>query len=374
MNQENQNQEFSFESIASEFSMEAPGAPMQEFTLDTTEETPTEEEFTLDTTTPEGANPEEKEGVLELQTEKKEESTLQSFNYDNAVKNLLSSGAWEDVMIETEEGVEVKLSELKDIPEEEFLKLVEDQKAIKEEDVKEKYLTVDGLSEDKKRIIDILAKGGDLKEIFKTPQALVKPYTEESGWDLDNEEHQKQIAHNKYRRLGHSDDKARALVAIDMKNLELDSVAREEVKLFHEDYDSRLKQISEDLEKEKIEKVQKLKNYKGDLTKEYKTDGIPDATIKKLIDVATKENQEGVLLVDELYEKMIEDPKQAKELLFFMVDKEKYLAEKTKKEVEKVQIQNMRTIRRIPKEVGRSNSKEDAPKDKDAFEFEIIKT
>ena len=353
-------QEFSFEDIANQFSVEAPSA-MTEVELDLEDEN--KEQLPPPPTT-----------ELEVEKPKEEEvkQPLQNFsNYNSVVKTLLDSGEWEDILIEKEDGIEVKLSELGEIPEEEFKQIIEDQKALKAEDTKDKYIPVDNLSEDKKAILDILLKGGDLKEIFKEPQALVKPYTEELGWDLDNEAHQQEIAFRRYKRLGHSDAKAKSLVDIDIKENELDLVAKEEVKLWHEDYDNRLKRVSEELEAEKVAEQERQKEYRTNLNKLAKEAQYPDTLVKKLVDLGTKKTENGNIASDELYEKLIEDPKEALELIFFMADKEKYLAEKMKEVKRTTQLDGMRKISRIAKETSKKpvdgeNSKEDS------FAVEII--
>lgn len=361
--EETTTEEFSFEEIANQFSVEAPsGIQEVEFELED-ENKPIPPTTELET---------EVEASKEEIKEETPKNVEQSFtNYNTVVKTLLDSGEWEDILIEKEDGTEVKLSELGEIPEEEFKQIIEDQKALKAEDTKDKYIPVDSLSEDKKAILDIILKGGDLKEIFKEPQALVKPYTEELGWDLDNEAHQQEIAFRKYKRLGHSDAKAKSLVEIDIKESELDLVAKEEVKLWHEDYDNRLKKIAEDLEAEKVAEQEKLKEYKTNLNKLAKEAQYPDTLVKKLVDLGTKKTENGNIASDELYEKLIEDPKEALELIFFMADKEKYLAEKMKEVKRTTQLDGMRKISRISKETSKKPTETESNKE-DSFAVEII--
>jgi hypothetical protein len=365
MNQEETTQEFSFEDIASQFSVEAPSG-ITEVELDLTDEN--EEQLPpVPTTELEIQEPKE-----EVTPKEKENKTVQNFtNYNSVVKTLLNSGEWEDILIEKEDGTEIKLSELEEIPEEEFKQIIEDQKALKAEDAKDKYVPVENLSEDKKAILDILLKGGDLKEIFKDPQALVKPYTEELGWDLDNEVHQQEIAFRKYKRLGHSDAKAKSLVEIDIKENELDLVAKEEVKIWHEGYDNKLKKIAQDLEAEKIAEQEKLKEYKSNLNKLAKEAQYPETLVKKIVDLGTKKTENGNIASDELYEKLIEDPKEALELIFFMADKEKYLAEKMKEVKRATQIDGMRKISRIAKETSKKPVETETSKE-DTFSVEIL--
>ena len=71
--------------------------------------------------------------------------------------------------------------------------------------------------------------------------------------------------------------------------------------------------------------------------KGLKEQKLPETLSKRLIDLATKENSEGELLIDEMYNKVMQDPKEAKEVILFLADREAYLKTKmleTKKEVE----------------------------------------
>lgn len=360
MSVENQpiSEETSFEELQKEFSFDLP--PTVE-----TPSTPTDlPEINLDIDI--------KEEVEEKKVEEQKPKVESSTEYSKIVKKFLDNGDWDDAVIKTDDG-EVKISELENISEEEFYNLIADQKAIKEDDVKEKYLPVDGLAEDRKLIIDIVAKGGDLKEIFQSPEQMQKPYDENLGWDLDNEQHQFKIVEDYYIATGIEAKRAKQLAMADMNDMELDIKAKHIVEGYQEAYSNNLKQIAKNLDDENKAEQERVKTYRSDLIKSYKEQNIPESLSKKLVDVATKENQDGVLAIDGIYEKLMEDPKEAKEIIFFLMERDKYLQEKMKETKVQTQMQNMRVINRIPKSSDKKNNTEDNTETKTGFTFELPK-
>jgi DNA-directed RNA polymerase subunit K/omega len=360
MSVENQpiSEETSFEELQKEFSFDLP--PTVE-TPSTPKDLP---EINLDIDI--------KEEVEEKKVEEQKPKVDSSTEYSKIVKKFLDNGDWDDAVIKTDDG-EIKISELENISEEEFYNLIADQKALKEDDVKDKYLPVDGLAEDRKLIIDIVAKGGDLKDIFQSPEQMQKPYDESLGWDLDNEQHQFKIVEDYYIATGIEAKRAKQLAMADMNDMELDIKAKHIVQGYQEAYSNNLKQIAKNLDDENKAEQERVKAYRSDLIKSYKEQNIPESLSKKLVDVATKENQDGVLAIDGIYEKLMEDPKEAKEIIFFLMERDKYLQEKMKETKVQTQMQNMRVINRIPKSSDKKNNTEDNTETKTGFTFELPK-
>jgi hypothetical protein len=69
----------------------------------------------------------------------------------------------------------------------------------------------------------------------------------------------------------------------------------------------------------------------------------------------------------------MEDPKQANEIIFFLIDKERYLQEKMKETKKQTQVQNMRVISRIPKSVDKKQTTEENEETKKGFTFDLPK-
>lgn len=361
MSTEEKPNEISLDQLQSEFAFELP-----------TNQEPPQLPASLEITGAETQEEEEQENedVIQDSLKAKEPQPLKEVsNYNKIVKTFLEKGEWEDVLIKTEDG-EVKLSELEDIPEEEFLNLLEDQKALKNQDQEGKYVPVDGLSDDRRLLIDIVAKGGDLREIFQSPQEMQRPFSEDQGWDLKNEQHLASIVLQQYITQGFDQKRAEKLLQEDISDLTVEEKALNIVKAYQDNYDNRLKEIATNLEKEQLEEKERLKQYRSELNKKYKEANIPEALTKKLVDLGTRYSETGGFVIDDIYETKMKDPKEAAEILFFLSDKEKYLAEKMKETKINTQTNNLRVIERIPKE-SRTVKTEEEAKNKGSFTFEL---
>jgi len=82
----------------------------------------------------------------------------------------------------------------------------------------------------------------------------------------------------------------------------------------------------------------------------YKEQKLPEPLTKRLVDLATKENTAGELLIDELYNKVMQDPKEAQEIILFLADKEAYLKSKMFETKNKANVDTFRTISLIPRD------------------------
>lgn len=358
MSQENQSSatdQVSFENLEQEFAftlpaeIEAPEAASAPVIDITTVATPEEKV-------------EEQQPVVTISTETPS-------IYTNLVKKYIESGDWDDAVIKDGEE-EVKISEMENISEEDFYKLLEDQKALKQEDIRDKYISVEGKTEEQKLIIEIVSNGGDLKEIFKTPEAMVKPFDEALGWDVENERHQETIAEQHYISLGNTPARAKILVEQDKKELVLDSVAKQVVEHHQKAYAENLKKINDDLVESKKAEQERVKAFRSELSKKYKETQVPDTLAKKLLDLATRETEEG-FAIDAIYEQKMQDPAEAQEIVFFLADKEKYLQQKMLETKVNTQTSNMRVINRIPKDRDKSPAEAEQENSKGAFTFSL---
>ena len=159
----------SFEDIIQDFTFEVPGVQEEE-TIETTE---------LDFSEQEEKEVEQKEVVEEkkpeVQEQLKVEEQPEESTFFKLTKKLIDSGKWSDAEIEDEEGNTIKLSEYKNLSEDEYVELLEQQKEAEKEEITSEYLKADDADEDKKRIANIVLNGGDLKHKgdFKNVYATV---------------------------------------------------------------------------------------------------------------------------------------------------------------------------------------------------------
>jgi hypothetical protein len=280
---------------------------------------------------------------------KEPETKITLDNSDNTyldiVKERLDSGEWEDLVIEDEEGNEVKLSELKDIDKDTFKALEKEIKTQKDTEFKEKYVSVDGLDEVKKRLINIV-KEGDLdlaKALFQNPAALQEPF---QGYDNDNDDHNEDVLEWYYQKaLGHSPKEAAALVKAAKEDLTLDVKAQKIVEYQRNQFYTNLKNREEQLIAEKAREQETIKEYRKNLASELKQEGLSENLTRKFVDVATKTDKTGNYEIDTIYDEWMSDPKKAKELIYFMLDKDNYLKKVTANVKKDVQLDNLKRIK-----------------------------
>lgn len=280
---------------------------------------------------------------------KEPETKITLDNSDNTyldiIKEKLDSGEWEDLVIEDEEGNEVKLSELKNIDKDTFKALEKEIKTQKDTEFQQKYVSVDGLDEVKKRLINIV-KEGDLelaKALFQNPAALQEPF---QGYDSENDDHNEDVLDWYYQKaLGHSPKEAAALVKAAKEDLTLDVKAQKIVDYQRSQFYENLKNREQQILAEKAKEQENLKEYRKNLTSALKQDGISENLTRKFVDVATKTDKTGNYEIDTIYDEWMSDPNKAKELIYFMLDKENYLKKVTASVKKDVQLDNLKRIK-----------------------------
>jgi len=298
---------------------------------------------------------------------KEPETKITLDNSDNTyldiVKERLDSGEWDDLVIEDEEGNEVKLSELKDIDKDTFKALEKEIKTQKDTEFQEKYVSVDGLDEVKKRLINIV-KEGDLelaKALFQNPAALQEPF---QGYDVDNDEHNEDVLDWYYQKaLGHSPKEAAALVRASKEDLTLDTKAQKIVDYQRSQFYENLKNREQQIIAEKSKEQEKLKDYRKNLTSALKQEGLSENLTRKFVDVATKTDNTGNYEIDTIYDEWMSNPEKAKELIYFMLDKENYLKKVTASVKKDVQLDNLKRIKIVQdsSKVEKQKKEESAP-------------
>jgi hypothetical protein len=369
MRTEQNQEELSFEQLLefNDFSLEDGTSPKNEEEVDIDlsddKEDNSEESETKD-------DKEEKEEVVveknePSKKEKKEEIVFNNSDavYFDIVKDRLDSGEWEDVLIETEDGTEKLLSELDNIDKDTFKNLEKAIKDQKDEELKSKYVDIDGLDEVKKRLINIV-KSGDLdlaKALFQNPESLKEPF---QGYDEDNDAHNTEVLAWYYQNIiGHSPSETRALVEASKKDLTLDVKAQKIVDYQRQQFYKGLENKEQELIAEQKEEVERIKEYRKGLASEFKQEGVSENLTRKFVDVATKKDENGAFEIDNIYEEWMNDPKKAKELIQFMLDKETYIKRVTSETKKNVQLENLKKIKIVQDttRVSRTKQEETTP-------------
>lgn len=331
--------------------------------------------ITLEDLTTSGEEKKEEEVVTEITppvVEKKEESvevktediTSKAEDYSSIAKSLLEKGDWEDGIIDID-GVEVKLSEMENLDKDTFLEIWEEQKKAAKESLNKDFIPVKGADENKKRLINIIMSGADLKQIFENEAQLKRPY---EGVDLDNQQTLQSIYYNQLLRQNIDESDAKDLVLKATKDLSLDVKAKKIVDAYQKNYDDNLQKLEQDTLEAAKKEQESIKIYKKNLSELYKEEGIDETLSKTLIEAGTKIDKSGALYIDTVYEQIMEDPEKAKDLIFFMLEKEKFLANKGAKIKTKVEIDNLKKFKLV-RDTSKSTNKqaEEEVKETSAF-------
>lgn len=300
----------------------------------------------------------EKEGAAKVKKE-----VVKPSDFSNIAKKLLDSGDWKDAIVE-KDGEEVKLSEMENLDPDTFLSIWEEQKKANKEEVEKNNIEISNLDENKVKIINIIKNGGDLKEIFKDESQLVRPF---ENSDLEDLQTQQNIVYQQFLRQGISREDATDLVVKATKDLSVGKKSEDIVKFYQKSFDDNLVEIEKQTAAERVKELEEIKEYKKTLTSLYKEDGTEDSVAKPLIEAATRVDKSGNLHVDTVYEKLMKDPKQAKDLIFFMLEKDKFLTAKGATIRRDTNLDTMRRIKLVQETAKVTNTIKEKEKESSIF-------
>lgn len=263
--------------------------------------------------------------VVAPKAETKKESAPKENIYTSKIKDYIEEGFFTDADIEVEgengEIVKVALSELKDITPEMFTVIKEEQKRLKAEEIGEKYVSVEGLDERTKKMIELKKAGGDLTELI---QEDIQYTNVLAGIDLDNEQVQENLIRQKLQSQGLKPKYIEAEIAEMRENLTLDVEAKAIVDNYNAYYDN----LIEEKKREQILRIEAEKEqqkvFKKSLNDVYKVLKLPENISKVLLDNSTKTDEYGLTNTDKLYFDAKADPETYAEVSFFLNNKEKF--------------------------------------------------
>jgi len=96
---------------------------------------------------------------------------------------------------------------------------------------------------------------------------------------------------------------------------------------------------------QKEEKKKQLKLYRDSLSENLNKFDLNSNVKKKIVDYATKENENGSFELDTLYYNLRNNPETASELALFLIDKDTYKKQVAKEEVRDTQIKTMKSLK-----------------------------
>lgn len=322
--------------------------------FNTNEETKTEEENELDIdldVEKEVKTTEEKTDVKEKieEPEKKEEKVKEeenkssnTFDFKQVINSLVENKIFEGFdTIETEDG-EISFDDF-EVDENTFVDIIKS----KLDEIKETAAsnTTKGLSDFTKHLLEIEKNGGNVSQALETYQNYQNPL---ESFDLSDEIDQQKVIFMKYHQvMGMEKDVVMDLIEGFVNKGKLEDEAIKADTEIRNAVSKQLDAINEQAKKDKEKKKENLKVYRDKLRENLNSFDINDNYKRKILDLATKEDDNGNFQLDSVYYEIRNNPEKAASLILFLTDPEEYNKQITNKEVRNTQLDTFKKLKLV---------------------------
>ena len=312
--------------------------------------------------------------AAELEAAAKQAQQGNNSGYKEIALKYIENGTWsQDLAIEDAEGNPVPISELKEIDQDTFFQIDEAVKAQNAEENKSKFISIEGVEDRRKNIIEIVKEGGDLTQIFNSPQEMEDYINPFSKFDLEDENVQARVYLNALIKHNKLDvDTAQTVVDKAKKDLTLDSKVKTYVEKYTESFDKYVETKKAEILQTKKDEQKAQGEFKKALKEQYKAYNLKDALANKLAASAVNK-KDGEFEIDTVYAEKMENPEEAAELILFLTDKQAYLDLKMKDNNIKQQKKFRQIVKIIPREQAKKtdNKTDDFNEVDNEFEFTV---
>lgn len=307
--------------------------------LNVEEENETEEKTNVEDKTvdsekadPEKADPEKKE----------ENKNSNIFDFKQVINSLVENKIFEGFdTIETEDG-EISFEDF-EVDENTFVDIIKS----KLDEIKETAAsnTTKGLSDFTKHLLEIEKNGGNVSQALETYQNYQNPL---EGFDLSDEIDQQKVIFMKYHQvMGMEKDVVMDLIEGFVNKGKLEDEAIKADTEIRNAVSKQLEAINEQAKKDKDKKKENLKIYRDKLRENLNSFDINDNYKRKILDLATKEDESGNFQLDSVYYEIRNNPEKAASLILFLTDPEEYNKQITNKEVRNTQLDTFKKLKLV---------------------------
>ncbi len=291
-----------------------------------------------------------------------EDIVSDTLDYKSVLKSLMKQGVIDEFeSVVDEEGNEIPIDKL-DVNEEVLSDIIKQKIEHVKEEVTSNKISVDGISEFTKKLIEIDKKGGDIRQALDLYNNIKTPLEQ---IDLSTKEGQQQALYMKYKAKGLGDREISRMI----KGFDADGVLEEEATSAYDElsdaFNKHIENIEKQAEDRKKQAEKALKEYRNKLLTNLKGFDLKDSYRKKLADLATKKDKEtGMYLMDKMYNEIRHDPEKATELLLYLADRDTFIKTITSNIDKKVKTDVMRKLKFTPKVKSSINIKDKKTSDK----------
>lgn len=285
-------------------------------------------------------------------------------DYKSIVSELISTGVWDEIgSFETEDG-EVSFEDM-DIDKETFTALMKHNQDELKTKLTSNSVSTEGISEFTQKLISIEKHGGNVQQALNAFQTIKEPL---NNLDVTDVRGQRAVCYLRLQQQGISGEEASDLI----ETYERKGVLEDKAVSFKDQLDTAFDEWMEKQEENAINEDrlyrETLKNYKSTLNDAFKTSKefeLSETHRKKLVDIATKEKEDGSFELDTLIDNHRKNPLDAAELVLFITDKDAYIQSKTKALLDEERKKTLKTINIIPKGKSSIDLKDRKDKNKD---------
>lgn len=227
------------------------------------------------------------------------------------LNSLIEDGILEDVAITLDPGTEnekqLYLSELDNLDADTYKSIVANYKEAKDKELKEKYISIDGLDDTTKRLIQLKKDGGDISQIIQQEVQVIDTLHKIEK-SLDEENEQARVVYHDLINRGLSERVAKAQIQELAENFQLESTAREIIKSEIDAYELSISEKEKE-QRAQIEKdKEELKKFTKEVSGKYKEWGVEENLRNLLVKNTTVRDSNGLTNTDKLYFDSIKDP------------------------------------------------------------------
>ena len=293
-------------------------------------------------------------------SEKQETTTEVSEQYRQTLKSVFGINK---ITIEDEDGNEVeKTIDEMDVDMETFQELVEKELAYRKEEANKNKISIEGISERTKKLIEIEQKGGDIMKLLKIEETYSEPL---SGLDLTTQQGQVDAIYLRRKATGLSDKEINILI----KGYVAEGILEEEALQAQSELkaiiDQEYEKEKERTEKELIKREEHLKRFKKDFRDKLSEKfTLNDNMTNKLVTTLTKKSDDGKYYLDDAYLEAMGNPETATELVLFLTDREEFLKQITAKAVHKNQLETAKKLKIVRSSHGGTSTTDSYKKEK----------
>ncbi len=293
-------------------------------------------------------------------TPEKEVAVKQPTFYTDMVRDFLEDGEWEDGNIEIEdengETQTIQLSDLKDVNAALFKQIKAGQKALKEEELKANFVSVKGLDETTKKLIEAKKAGADIRGLIQYDADLVHPL---KGYDVEDPTVQENLIRWNLTNRGEDADDIEYKIQKYKKNFILDTEAGKIVNIINADYDNKVTQTLEEQKKQNSDIIEAQKLFRKTTQDVYKGYKLTESLTKTLVDNAAKFDETGLTMADRAYFDAKNNPEFYAQVVFLLSDEKAFNEYKGVKIKNQVAAETIMKISKIPKQAANTAMKKE---------------